>query len=60
MAIDALADSMPDGEVQFLRTGDGVGGNYESEIHLLPKAPSSPGKKGDSMHSSVSGRRRRP
>ena len=60
MAIDALTDCVSDGQVQFLRTGDGLGGNYEGEIHLLPKAPSTPGKKGDSVHSSVSRRRRRP
>ncbi len=36
MAVDTLTDGVPDREVQFLRTGNSLGGNYEGEIHFLP------------------------
>ncbi len=35
VAVDTLTDGVPDGEVQFLRTGNGFGGNYHREIHFL-------------------------
>jgi hypothetical protein len=54
MAVDALADGVPDGEMQFLRTSDGLSGNDESEIHFLQQAPATPGEKGHSAHSSTS------
>ena len=36
MAVDTLTDGVSDREVQFLRTGNSLGGNYEGEIHFLP------------------------
>lgn len=60
MPIHTLTNYVPDGEVKFLSAGDILGGNYEREIHLLPKAPATPGEEGHSMHSSASRRRRRP
>jgi len=54
MVVDALTDGVPDGEVQFLCAGDGVGGNNKSEIHFLPQAPATPGEKCHSAHPSAS------
>ena len=59
MAVDALTDGMPDGEMQFLRSSDGLSGNDEREIYFLPQAPAASGKKGHSAHTSVSRRCRR-
>jgi len=59
MAVDTLTDGVSDREVQFLCTGDGLGGNYESEIHFLPQAPATPGQKSHRVYSSVSRCRRR-
>ena len=59
MAVDALTDGVSDREVQLLGTGDGLGGNYESEIHFLAQASTIAGEKSHRVHSSASCCRRR-
>jgi len=59
VAVDTLTDGVSDREVQFLCTGNGLGGNYEGEIHFLPQAPATPSEKSHGLYSSASCCRRR-
>ena len=54
MAVDTLTDRVSDRKMQFLRTGDGLGGNYESEIHFLSQAPTPPGEESHRTYASSS------
>jgi hypothetical protein len=45
MAVDVFTNGVPNREVEFLRSGDRVGGNDERKIHLVPQAPTTPCQK---------------